>query len=315
MTDAGLHATCCAICGTEGNATELYAANFGPEAFSPEVFSARRLPDRIHYRMVRCNGCGLVRSDPVADPALAARLYGQSSFDYSHEVDSLARTYGSYLARLDRYGAAKGSILEIGCGNGFFLAQARAQGYRDVRGVEPSARAIESAPGDIRGCIVCAMMGPGLFAEASFDAICLFQVLDHLFDPAAAMETCYQWLKPGGFVLALNHNVEALSARLLKARSPIVDIEHTYLYSPASMRRLLSKFGFDVKEIGSVRNLYSAGYVARLVPLPAPLKKALLATLDGTGVGRWRVKIPLGNLYAIAQKPAGPAGRMRGPAD
>jgi len=66
-----------------------------------------------------------------------------------------------------------------------------------VRGVEPSARAIESAPGDIRGCIVCAMMGPGLFAEASFDAICLFQVLDHLFDPAAAMETCYQWLKPG----------------------------------------------------------------------------------------------------------------------
>ena len=164
------------------------------------------------------------------------------------------------------------------------------------------------APGDIRGRIVCAMMGPGLFPEASFDAICLFQVLDHLFDPAGAIETCFQLLKPGGFILALNHNVRALSARILKERSPIVDIEHTYLYSPASIRRLFSRFGFEVKETGSVRNLYSLGYVARLVPLPGPLKKALLATLGGTGVGRLRVKVPLGNLYAIGQKPAGLTG-------
>ena len=308
MTDAALHATRCAVCGTEGNATELYPANFGPEAFSPETFSARRLPDRIHYRMVRCNRCGLVRSDPVADAELAAKLYRQSSFDYSREVDSLARTYGSYLARLERYGAAKGSLLEIGCGNGFFLERARAQGYQDVRGVEPSARAIELAPGDIRGRIVCAMMGPGLFPDASFDAICLFQVLDHVFDPAGAIETCFQMLKPGGFILALNHNVEALSARILKERSPIVDIEHTYLYSPASMRRLFSKCGFEVKEVGTVRNLYSLGYLARLVPFPGFLKKALLATLGGTGVGRLRVKVPLGNLYMIGRKPASLTG-------
>jgi hypothetical protein len=130
-------------------------------------------------------------------------------------------------------------------------------------------------------------------------------VLDHVFDPGGAIETCFQLLKPGGFILALNHNVEALSARILKERSPIVDIEHTYLYSPASMRLLFSKCGFDVKEAGSVRNLYSLGYVARLAPFPGPLKKALLAALGGTGVGRLRVKVPLGNLYLIGRKAAG----------
>jgi SAM-dependent methyltransferase len=303
LTDIDLHPTACAICGTEGNAAELYPANFKPEDFSPEVFSARRLPDRIHYRMVRCHECGLVRSDPVADPAAVAKLYQQSSFDYSTEVDNLASTYGSYLARLDRYGVNRQAILEIGCGNGFFLKRALAQGYRDVRGVEPSAAAIELAPDEIRSGIVCAMMGPGLFPDRSFDAICLFQVLDHVFDPAALIRVCFQLLKPGGFILCLNHNVEALSARIMKERSPIVDIEHTYLYSPGTMTRLFSGFGFDVKEIATVRNLYSVGYVTRLVPIPASLKKALLALLDATGIGRIRVGVPLGNLCLIARKP------------
>jgi hypothetical protein len=59
MTAVDVHATCCAVCSTEGNSTVLYSANFSPEDFSPAVFSARRLPDRIHYRLVRCNSCGL----------------------------------------------------------------------------------------------------------------------------------------------------------------------------------------------------------------------------------------------------------------
>ena len=64
-----LDATRCAICGTLDNALELYAANFTTNALNPEVFSARRLPDRLHFRLVRCLSCGLVRSDPVADTA------------------------------------------------------------------------------------------------------------------------------------------------------------------------------------------------------------------------------------------------------
>jgi len=150
-----LHQTACAICGTHDNATELYPANLDAHAFSPAVFSARRLPDRVHYRIVRCNSFCLVRSDPVADPAAVSNLYHQSSFDYNEETANLSQTYGKYLARLDAYGVKKGSLLEIGCGNGFFLEEARRQGYADVRGVEPSRAAIELARADIRSGITC----------------------------------------------------------------------------------------------------------------------------------------------------------------
>ena len=302
MTLVDVHPTSCAVCLTEGNATELYAANFSPEDFSPAVFSARRLPDRIHYRIVRCKSCGLVRSDPVADPSLVAKLYHESTFDYSQEVENLSRTYGSYLARLDRYGVNKGTLLEIGCGNGFFLKQASKQGFKDVQGVEPSESAISLADEQIRGGIACDIMRPGLYPRDSFDVICLFQVLDHIFDPGPLLETCWQILKPGGFVLCLNHNVEALSARLLKDRSPIIDIEHTYLYGPGTIGKLFSKAGFQARESGGVLNRYSANYLLRLLPLPMRIKDVIGRIGNKTGLGRMTF-CTLGNLYMIAQKP------------
>lgn len=305
MTQAvELRNTRCAICGTEENARELYPANFDPQALNPALFSARRLPDRIHYRIVKCDTCGLIRSDPVAPSELVAQLYHQSGFTYSDEVSDLKRTYGRYLAKLDDYGARKGALLEIGCGNGFFLEQALAQGYRSVRGVEPSQAAINQAAPAVRDAIVCDLMRPGLFGPGEFDVICLFQVFDHVPDPGALLDACLITLRPGGLVLALNHNVEAVSARLLGERSPIVDIEHTCLYSPTTMTRLLVAHGFQVLKAGPVWNRYSLRYVVRLLPLPAGPKRAVLGWLQRHAIGRLRLSVPLGNLYLLAQKPA-----------
>jgi SAM-dependent methyltransferase len=303
MTQAvELKQTRCAICGTEGNARELYPANFDLQALSPEVFSARRLPDRIHYRMVQCNACGLVRSDPVAPAELLAQLYHQSAFTYTDEVADLKRTYGGYLARLDSYGARQGALLEVGCGNGFFLQQALAQGYRSVRGVEPSQAAVSQAPAELRGAIVCDLMRPGLFGPGEFDVICLFQVFDHVPDPGLLLDACHAALRPGGLVLALNHNVAAVSARLLGERSPIVDIEHTYLYSLATMGRLFAAHGFGIRKAGSVWNRYSLRYLVRLLPLPKGAKEKALGWLQRHAIGRLRLRVPLGNLYLVAER-------------
>jgi SAM-dependent methyltransferase len=297
-----LQPTRCAVCGTENNATELYPANFDFAAFNPAIFSARRLPDRIHLRMVRCNACRLVRADPMAEAAALSELYRQSTFDYSGEVENLKQTYGRYLAKLDSLGAKKCALLEIGCGNGFFLEQAIAQGYKNVRGVEPSIEAISRAAPAVRDRIVRDVMRPGLFAENEFDVICLFQVFDHLPDPAAVLAECRLTLKLGGFLLILNHNVEALSARILGERSPIIDIEHTYLYSPRTLSQFVKKHRFIPRASGAVWNSYTLQYLARLVPFPAPLKRAKLAFLNATRLGKIRLRVPLGNLWLAAQK-------------
>jgi SAM-dependent methyltransferase len=303
MPAISLRSTKCAICGTEDHARELYPANFDLDSFNPEVFSARRAPDGIHYRMVQCTKCGLVRADQVADDSALAELYAQSTFDYHAEVDNLSLTYGRYLAQLDAFVTRKGVLLEIGCGNGFFLREALAQGYTDVRGVEPSSAAVEQADESIGPRIVRDVMRPALFEPDTFDAVCLFQVLDHIADPAALLSECCNVLRPGGLVLCLNHDVESISAKLLKDRSPIVDIEHTYLFSPRTMRRVLEKAGFEVKKTGSARNTYSVHYLTRLIPLPSAMKSRLLSLVAKPAFRNVRLTVPLGNLYVIAAKP------------
>jgi len=287
-----LHSTTCPICGTDDRATVLYPANFDFAAFNPAIYSARRLPDRVHYRIVRCNTCGLVRSDPVADPQLLAQLYARSTFDYELEVEDLSRTYGRYLSRL-----------EIGCGNGFFLEEALRRGYSSVHGVEPGRAAIDRAREDIRPNIVCDVLRPGLFPPETFDAVCLFQTFDHISDPGSLLDECCQLLKTGGLLLCFNHNIEAGSAKLLGERSPIIDIEHTFLYSPRTISKLFEKHSLKTLETGSARNTYHLYYLTRLVPLPRLLKKPLLRLLKDTRFGSIRLTVPLGNLYIIARRP------------
>jgi SAM-dependent methyltransferase len=296
-----LEATTCAICETAGNSDELYPPTFDEASFNDRVFSARRLPDKVHYRMVRCRKCGLVRSDPAADQGSLAELYGRSTFDYAAEVPNLRRTYGRYLARAKSYNSGR-SLLEVGCGNGFMLEEALAQGYDEVRGVEPSRDAIASAAPSIRDRIVPDIMHSGLFEDGSFDTACMFQVFDHLPQPGALLDELHSALSPGGVVLCFNHNVESVSARILGERSPIVDIEHCYLYSPATTDLLMKKHGFEVLESGAATNTLSLRHFLHLMPAPAPVKRGVMSAADRARIGRAPLRLRLGNLYAIGRR-------------
>jgi len=294
--------TCCAICGTEGNAQELYPANFDDEAFTAEVFSARRLPDLVHYRIVRCHRCGLVRSDPVIDQEALAKLYLQSALTYARDIPNLRRTYGKYLRKLEKYRNQKECFLEIGCGNGFLLEEALLQGYKKVLGVEPSKSAVEQASPALKNLIYNDMMRPGLISQR-VDSIGMFQLFDHIPNPNEFLATCSDALIPGGLILCFNHNIQAVSARVLGERSPIIDIEHTFLYSPGTIRKLFEKNGFKVLEVGSALNFVNALSLLRLIPLPRNFKTRLLSLLEHRPrLGQVNLSLPLGNLFIIAQK-------------
>jgi SAM-dependent methyltransferase len=296
-----LHPTRCAICDTLDAADELYGATFDTSSFNERIFSARRVPDRIHYRFVRCRECGLVRADPAADPEALSDLYARSRFDYGSEVPFLKRTYSRYLAKLGSR-AARLSLLEIGCGSGFMLEEALAMGIRSVRGVEPSREAAAAAHHAIRDLITVGAMRPHLFRFSEFDTVCLFQVLDHIPDPNALFDEVRNVLQPGGIVLVFHHNVDSVSAGVLGEHSPIFDIEHCYLYSLATTRALLEKHGFSVLECGPAANTLTVRHLVHLSPLPRRIKKLLGAATRLARLEEVQLKLMLGNLYAIAQK-------------
>ena len=258
------------------------------------------LPLSAKQNKVRLGGPIFLKSE---DPAALAKLYTLSRFSYDREVSQLSATYARYLSKLEGYKVRKGSLLEIGCGNGFVLEKALDLGYQQVTGIEPSIEAVNKASERIRPHLVCDLMRPGVFSASTFDVACAFQTFDHISDPGALLDECWNVLKPGGLMLCLNHNVQAISARILGERSPIIDIEHTYLYGPTTMSKVFELHGFRVCHVGRVWNDYAVRYLARLLPLPAGLKSALVQTLSASAAGSLQLRVPLGNQYLVAQKP------------
>lgn len=301
-----MHATYCALCGSQNDYTVIYKSNFKDIDFSPKVFSARRVPDSIHYQIVRCNKDNLVRSNPVYSNSAINNLYKESKLTYTNQIANLHATYIRVLEKVLFQLQKHATILEIGCGNGFMLKSLFDKGYVNLYGIEPSIDAVSQADARIKDCIRVDFLNEGMFKEGMFDFIYLFQTLDHIYDPCNFLSVCYRLLSPGGFILALNHDISSFSARLLREKSPIIDIEHTYLYSQETISLLFKKCGFEVMTVFSPKNIVSLQYLLWLIPfLPKHVKLKLLQSrnvlLDR--LLSKRISLKLGNLCIISKKP------------
>jgi SAM-dependent methyltransferase len=98
---------------------------------------------------------------------------------------------------LEDLGSKPLNVLELGCGTGEFLALANARGHRAV-GLDFSAEAVAAA----RSRGVAALCGglddlPRLLAaDAQFDAVALFQIIEHVENPAEILAGLTRWLRP-----------------------------------------------------------------------------------------------------------------------
>jgi len=292
----------CAICGPKADKKLLYQRNFELNQINKKVFSARRLPDRLHCKTVQCQNCGLVFADSILKTNQLAKLYKASLLTYQNQTPDLSKTYRHYLKKLEKFKVKKNKLLEIGCANGFFFLEAKKQGYKQVWGVEPSLDAFNKAPKQIQKRIKNTMFSKKLFKKNYFDVICFFQTFDHIFNPNLFLKDCYHLLKPGGLILAINHNVNSLQSKILKDKSPIIDIEHPYLYSQKTMRSIFEKNKFQVLKTSSTFNIYSLHYIIHLLPLPLKFKSTIFSFVKSLNLDNIKLKLKLGNLILIARK-------------
>ena len=294
--------TICPICESLGNSKTVYSSNVNNETFNSEVFSARRLPDRQHYQWVRCITCDLLRSDPVLEVNLT-QLYEESTFDYSTEVNGLKKTYLGLVREALTKSVSPRSIFEVGGGNGFFLEAAKDFGFKKIAGVEPSHAAINAARADVKPYLIASMMSSSVLPKNSFQVGAMFHTLDHLQDPIQTLKDCLGALESGGTFVVAVHNERSWSARLLGERSPIIDVEHTYLYSLKTGIQIFEKAGFLNVRSGSYNNHYSLAYIFHLLPISRRFRKLVLGSWVGQLLAEIKIVLPLGNMWISGKKP------------
>jgi len=291
----------CAIC-QKSDYKVLYPASFDLQKINQDIFSARRLPDKVHYQIVKCKNCGLIYSNPILEAEKIEHLYKTSMLTYCQQTEDIGRVYAYYLKKDLKYIPSQERILEVGCGNGFFLEKAKELGFKEVYGIEPSQEAVAKANSEIRQNIKVDIFRDGLFSENYFNAICHFQTFDHLINPSVFLQICHKMLKSKGIVFGINHNIESLFAKILREKCPMIDIEHIYLFSPKTLKKIYEQNGFQVIRMFKVRNNYKLSYWLKLAPLPAKLKNMLMKFVDKTFLGSLKLNVYLGNIGIVARK-------------
>jgi len=300
-----LEKTKCAICETLDNSTQIYPERIPKQGLDASPYAPRRERDYLHYAIVKCNKCKLLRSDPLINKKKLEELYFDSECTYTIENENipLKKTYGHYLDKvLKKYNVGGKSFLDIGCSNGFILEKALELGFRHIKGVEPSLDAIEKALPNIKPFIINGMFDKKKFEKESFDMITFFQTFDHIAEPNIFLKSCFDILENKGFILAINHNANSLSAKILREKSPIIDIGHTYLYDLITMRKIFEKNNFVVHDVFPIQNIVSIERFIGLLPLQPKTANKLKKIARIFKVNESSLKLPLGNLGIIAQK-------------
>ena len=297
--------TKCALCCTQDDYTILYAENLPTAGISSVEYDSRRMRDYMHFQIVKCKTCNLVRSDPIIDPELIDNLYKQSDCSYTTEKENepLARTYGRYLENIvNSYDVNRSSYLDIGCSNGFMIEKAIEMGFSNARGIEPSLAAIEHASDKIKARIIPGMFDSSKFENEAFDLISFFQTFDHIIEPNGFLQDVRKKLNEKGFVIAINHNIGSISYKFLREKSPIIDIEHTYLYDLTTMRKIFEKNQFKVHKVFPVKNWVTLSRLLELIPINEKSKNVLAKIQNGLGIQNMQLPLYLGNLGIYAQK-------------
>ena len=269
------------------------------------------------HAIVRCRRCGLVYLSPRPDPRATRELYERGYFEsssgrqpgyasYGRMSAALAREASEKLAQVARHVPPPARLLDHGCGTGIFLEAARARGY-DVFGVDLSGYAIDTLVRERALPAAQATVESGWGADASFDVVTSWDVLEHMPDPSNTLSHLRRLLRPGGVLVATTPDLRSLDARLLGrywygyTKIP----EHFYFYSRATMDRLLRRAGLEpvtFRRWGFVRDVAFALEKAAALTGQPPLR-SWASRLGRSRLGQITISAPLVDMLVAARRP------------
>ena len=297
----------CNICGRDDWIVR-YAATRGNES-RPEVDAFRCTCSGYghHQQIVQCRHCGHVYSNPrwEADELLDAYEAVEDE-TYVHERPGRERTFAHHLLALEKYSGPGGGrpLLDVGAYIGIFVEVARARGW-EAMGIEPSQWATSVAQ-DKDLPVFKGTLDSELLVGRRFDVITMWDVIEHLDDPAAEVAKARELLSQGGIMAIHTMDVDSLVARIMGSHWPWLMDMHIHYFSQVTMKRLLEDHGLEVLWSGAQGRYLSLGYLAsRVAGLSRPLGRVVEGAVHSAGLAERAVPVNFGDLFTVyARRPA-----------
>jgi 2-polyprenyl-3-methyl-5-hydroxy-6-metoxy-1,4-benzoquinol methylase len=164
------------------------------------------------------------------------------------------------VSLLRAHGVPSGRVLDVGAGYGFFLEALERAGY-EAHGIELSEHAAGEARKRARGQVfVQGAEDPFPFPEGHFDAITMFDVIEHLPRYPVALSSCRRCLKPGGKLFVITLNAHSAARPLLGKRwAWYQDPTHVHMFTARMLREGFREAGLEVETLKTESNFCSVG--------------------------------------------------------
>jgi 2-polyprenyl-3-methyl-5-hydroxy-6-metoxy-1,4-benzoquinol methylase len=252
------------------------------------------------FRVVRCTGCGLIRTNPRPTAEWKSRFYDprynayaeEHGRDFIYAPDERRLPGYRRLLRFLRRRVRRGArLLDVGCASGLFVKEARELGL-DAEGCDYSEAAARYGREQFGVHIITSPAASIGAPSDSYDVVTLLHVFEHLEAPLAVLSELRRVLKPGGLLLLETVNYRPhylietrfrflipLYERLTKRDGlPWVPFDHLYHWSPEALLRAFRVTGFR-----GVTTHHLPGY--RSEGKPSLLFSSVYLACDAVGLG------------------------------
>jgi 2-polyprenyl-3-methyl-5-hydroxy-6-metoxy-1,4-benzoquinol methylase len=227
---------------------------------SHRLASARRLfgaSDSVtgdRFDIVECDECGLARTEPQPSTDELDRYYTSSYHGASQRYrlgleNSLAPIHRRRIDRIEQLTGGSGRALDVGCGPGWFLERMRRRGW-ETRGTERSESAARQARDTLSLDVRAQSLDDLILEGASYDAIILWHVAEHMHDPTDLLVSIGRLLRPGGVLMIGVPNFGSPEARLGRAAWFHLDVpRHLFHFTPETLQRLLAEADLQPRKV------------------------------------------------------------------
>jgi len=217
------------------------------------------LVSRENFDLFKCPECGFVFTHNHPSEEEIGQYYDSSEYvshdDKAKGFVNLVYLQARYIM-LDRKrrlvekstGMTGGSILDIGCGTGYFAGAMKKAGWK-ATGIEPNEKAREFAAS--RACIdVLDPSGISRLPGAGFDCITMWHVLEHFHKPSEYASWIKKLLKPRGICIAALPNCNSHDAMHYGKDWAAWDVPRLlWHFTPDTFRIFAEKEGFVINNI------------------------------------------------------------------
>jgi SAM-dependent methyltransferase len=296
-TRGSLRPMTCLICS---GPLRLLHTGSGLEARS-EAFSPTNHQPGQYSDLYKCERCGTVAQPGLPQGDALLDLYRRMRDDhYLDEERGRRATARRVLDAIGRH-APSGRLLDVGCGHGLLLDEARKRGY-EPEGLELSDHAAAHARTQLGLGNIHQKTLDDLPDRPRYNAIVLADVLEHLDDPPRAIERCARLLEPGGVLCIVTPDPGSRTARLAGASWWGFLPAHTFLLPRRTLTQLLDRKRLDiVTDVPLVRQFTLRYWMAGLAERGGAIGTAV-STLQRATPQRARLSLSLGDERVVVAR-------------